>query len=344
MDQPYGNREPGAGEKKRPVPVFLIIFIADFSISILAPLLMSIFSFIGYLIEIVAIMAVYTIGAMVYFNLYVRKKNPEKRFLRFYVRGIMAAIPGMLVSTIYLLFYYGIISGIREGAIVLFIITNIMFALSILFPFIRQERIIRGKDRTLRSITGDGIEPLHMKLKEVNCRYPMLYVRNLGGRKIANASQVGITKPVIIMTDFLYENMNGSDLSAILGHEMGHFVDSDAFRSILMFTIPAFLTLDFTLYAIITLTIIPIILAAAFIVYQFLNILFIFPGSRRKSEISADRFVGLKIGMAEDMVSALETLIIMNGRPFEYRFISSRTHPSIEERISILRKYFHRDI
>ena len=340
MENSYNGRKPQTNDRKRPIPVIGIILIVDFIISLLTPILMEIFSFSGYLIDLAAIMGVYAVGGIIYSRLYAKAGNRVKKLSRFYARGIVMVIPAILISTTYLLFYSRIISGLKEGGTILLIIVNILFALSIMFPFVRQNRILKGKDKTLSRISGSSPALLKMKLQAANCREPLLYVKNLGGRKIANASQIGITKPVIIMTDFLYENMAGSDLSAILGHEMGHFENGDAFRSILMFTIPAFLTLDLALYAMITLEIIPILIAAIFIACQVLDMLFIFPGSRRKSEIGADRFVGMKLGMAEEMVSALETLIVMNGRLPEYRFFSSRTHPSIELRISILRKYF----
>lgn len=329
-----------AENSRRPFPVLRIIFISDFTISLLTPFLMGIFSYAGYLIDLVAIFVVIAASELLYSSFYASKGNREDKMPYFYVWEILVALPAMFISTISFLYFSGIITGIKSGATILLFIANIMFALSILFPFIRQHRIVAGKDRTLIKISEGSPELLKTRLRVAHCMEPLLYVKNLGGRKIANASQIGVTKPVIIMTDFLYENMTEWDLSAILGHEMGHFVNRDAIRSIVMFTIPNFLTIDFVLYAIITVKLIPIIIAAFFILYQLLDILIIFPRSRRVSEIRADRFVGMKLGMAEDMVSALETLIVMNGRPFQYRFFSSRTHPSIERRISFLRKYF----
>lgn len=339
MDQEYSSGETGASARIRPIPIFRIVFIVDLMISMFSIVIIGFYSYLWYIVEIAAIMAVYTAGAVAHFNLYTRKQNPRRKFSHFYGRGLSAAIPALIITTTDLLFHLHIITGIREGAIILLIISNILFALSILFPFVRQWRIERGKDRTLTRVKDWSLEPLQTRLRAVRCGEPLLYVKNLRGRKIANASQVGITRPVIIMTDFLYENMMETHLSAILGHEMGHFVNRDAFRSILLFTVPAFLALDSFLYAMVDPSTIWFIVLAAFSVFEVVDLLLIFPWSRRRSEFNADRFVGKKLQLAGDMVSALEALVTINGRPPEYRFFSSRTHPSIEQRMRVLEEH-----
>ncbi|WP_393972185.1 M48 family metalloprotease [Oxyplasma meridianum] len=340
MGRETRERKQNVHNTIRPFPTFRIILVVDLVISMFFPVL-TFYSHLWYIIEIVSVMGAYTAGAVHDFIGYARKQNHRRKFVRFYVRGMMAVLPALLVLTVAFLFQFHIIKGIREWLMVLFVLTNILFAFSILFPFIRQVRIVKGKVRTLIKAPEKTMITLKMRLKAAGCREPLIYVRNLGGRKIANASQIGITRPVIIMTDFLYENMMESHLAAIIGHEMGHFANRDAFRSMLMFTLPVFLDLDLLFYALIKFTVTSSILLGVFALFcAGIDLAFIFPWSRKRSEIQADRFVGEKLGMAEGMAWALETLIIMNGRPPEYRFFSSRTHPSIDQRILLLRKNF----
>lgn len=341
MDGKNRSMETNVNGRERPIPIFRIVFTLDMAISMFPLIIVGFYSYLLYIMDVAAIMIVYTGGAVAHFNLYTLKKNPGRKFIRFYARGMIAAIPALIISTTSLLFYLHMITGIGEVAAILFIISNIFFALSMLFPFIRQKRIVNGKERTLRRVAGGPPDPLQMRIRAVKSREPLLYVKNLGGREIANASQVGITSPVIIMTDYLFENMRESELSAILGHELGHYVNRDAYKSMVIFNIPIFLAIDSFLYAIMDISTITLALLAIFNVYLVLDLIFIFPWLRKRSEISADRFVGMKLGMAEDMVRALESLIIMNHRTPEYRFFSSRTHPSIEQRIRILRKNFN---
>ena len=99
MDQEYSSGETGASARIRPIPIFRIVFIVDLMISMFSIVIIGFYSYLWYIVEIAAIMAVYTAGAVAHFNLYTRKQNPRRKFSHFYGRGLSAAIPALIITT-----------------------------------------------------------------------------------------------------------------------------------------------------------------------------------------------------------------------------------------------------
>jgi Zn-dependent protease with chaperone function len=107
----------------------------------------------------------------------------------------------------------------------------------------------------------------------------------------------------------------------------------------IIFTVPLFVSLDFLFYTVISPSLFSMVLTVLFMIFAVFDIMVIFPYTRKMAEINADRYVGVTLGMASEMIEALETLMALNARPREYWSLSSRTHPSIDLRIRKLRNY-----
>ena len=331
------NKEFHTGSN--PVLIVRITFLTTILTVSVEPFLMARTGYAGYGFTMTIILAVYSAGSWISFMLITPGESHGSGFLHFYAHGWKRLAPPVLIATTYLLFYDHIITDMEQIGILLFALSNIAFILSIIFPFFRQSRMSRGHSSKFNLTMVEVPDPLKFRLETVNTVKPLLYVRKLNGLRIANASQVGITQPVIVMTDFLFENMESSELSAILGHEMGHFVDHDAMVSMIIFTVPLFVSLDFLFYTVISPSLFSMVLTVLFMIFAVFDIMVIFPYTRKMAEINADRYVGVTLGMASEMIEALETLMALNARPREYWSLSSRTHPSIDLRIRKLRNY-----
>ena len=316
-----------------------LVFLIDMVLSLLTPVITLFFSYTGFAIETVLIIAIYTSWSWQQYHEKISGKINRPAFVKFYLRHAWTFIIPVIIATAYLLHYSGLISNFRQVLIAILVLFDVLFVLSMIFPFARQWWIVKGRDRSLRLDSGVISESLKKKLHSMNISPPLVFVKDLGGRRIANASQVGITRSVIVVTDFLLQNMGKDSLMAIISHEIGHMVNHDIFKAIAELSIPVFLTINAFLYSVIFNGIYSITVAIILSVYLAVDIIFIFPRFRWRSEIEADRFVGEKIGMAENMITSLENLIIINSRSQNYRYKSSRTHPSMDRRIRNLKVY-----
>lgn len=158
--------------------------------------------------------------------------------------------------------------------------------------------------------------------------------------KFSQAFVSGIHRPVIYITDYLYENLQDDEIVGILCHELGHVKNGDLVtRTVLGWIQVAFLISLANLF--IFELAVYITLPGGFVAAAFLDILLLviplimaasMPAIRRRQENLADTFAVREAGFSSAALSILKAHRL-NNLPIGAR---SRSHPQIPERINLM--------
>ncbi len=160
--------------------------------------------------------------------------------------------------------------------------------------------------------------------------------------KIANAFCAGILRPIIYITDFLYENVSTDEAIALLIHELVHLKFHDNFKRVILlvsvFTaIQAFILISGLAYA----GYIPIfaelvgVFPFAIIIGVFAIMFVIVPPSGtiwKGQELRADRLAARETG-ADDLSLGILKAHYLNLFPLEFANRADRVHPPVIVRI-----------
>lgn len=207
-------------------------------------------------------------------------------------------------------------------------------------------KITEARKRSTAFPSGTVIERLNEITDEEGMK--RIEPRLIDGKrfKVANAYCVGLFRPKMCMTDYLYENLSENEIVAMLAHEMGHL----KYRHILKKTLP--LIIVFTVASIISILLgldfagyihihftwaegvslpspIPLVAPLAIVAALLGSI------RAKKGETAADRFA-LKYSSYEDLAIGLIKAQYLNHVPINY---IGGSHPALITRIGKMKKF-----
>ncbi|GGM68451.1 hypothetical protein GCM10007108_03200 [Thermogymnomonas acidicola] len=165
-------------------------------------------------------------------------------------------------------------------------------------------------------------------------KFPEILVQR--NARSANAYTIGLIDPVVVLTRPLVESMSTSEITAVVGHELGHIVNRDGLKLyVLSLSILASLLTPVCVLSSFDFALSLVMVAVSLLVILFFYLVVV-PRVRRASEFRADMFLSTDPEMAREFIRALVWMGELNSLPEGDR--STRTHPSLRERIERLRE------
>ncbi|WP_075057132.1 M48 family metallopeptidase [Thermogymnomonas acidicola] len=166
-------------------------------------------------------------------------------------------------------------------------------------------------------------------------KFPEILVQR--NARSANAYTIGLIDPVVVLTRPLVESMSTSEITAVVGHELGHIVNRDGLKLyVLSLSILASLLTPVCVLSSFDFALSLVMVAVSLLVILFFYLVVV-PRVRRASEFRADMFLSTDPEMAREFIRALVWMGELNSLP-EGGDRSTRTHPSLRERIERLRE------
>ncbi|MGC8514974.1 MAG: M48 family metalloprotease [Thermoplasmata archaeon] len=220
--------------------------------------------------------------------------------------------------------YLGLIVGICIATI-----GSIAFYL---IPGIREIRILK-KRSNYKLLDETKLNALRARFPEP-MRDALIVVTKNKGKYFANAFTIGYRKPIILVTEYLESSLTIDQLSAVISHELGHYVHGDSL--ILRREYTTFVLLYFNLLVIISFFL-PVILILFYLVaYIAFYIITLYSARKqRKMELNADLFAA-RSGLANELRSALTRVDDLNFIPSDIPESVGNSHPSTLLRINWL--------
>lgn len=185
-------------------------------------------------------------------------------------------------------------------------------------------------------------EDLNMRIRSLKERMGVdaeVYVFDGNEDKIANAMQIGAKGRYIFVSSYLLDNMPRESLLAVIAHELAHIKFRHVLKTSLIVDLIFFVM--FNLYLLIPLfgvsgeelSICRLIIVWVPIIF----IIVVLPFLRRRFERQADLEAARVVGV-ENMTNALEKLSDLALVPRKVSHIWNLSHPSIEDRIKMIRE------
>ena len=220
--------------------------------------------------------------------------------------------------------YLGLIVGIcisTAGSIAFFLI-----------PGIRENRILK-KRTNYKLLDEKKLHDLRAKLPEP-MRDAVIVVTKNKGKYFANAFFIGYRKPIILVTEYLESNLTIDQLSAVIMHELGHYVHGDSLKLRREYT--TFILLYFNLLVIISFFLPGILVLFYLVAYISFYIVTLYSARKQRGmELGADLFAA-KSGLANELRSALTRVDDLNFVPSDIPASVRTSHPSTLLRINWL--------
>lgn len=260
---------------------------------------------------------------------------PFSSFLR--IRHRLAIIPPILSVGLYLFIYPEVSSELWFRVLVV-VGFNLLVILRIYYSFHREKLMIA--DRWRRTSRNMEIERLiEADLPRFSLGVPVVLVYSGSRTGSANASSVGLRRPIIMVADTLISALTRDELLGILSHELGHAVHHDSMKSFISTTLALLILGDVSLYAWLkniapTVLIIIWVLFAIVIYYRLILI-----HMMRRFEIRADRFSAAECNQGANLVKGLLRLREVNRIPRKLPRNIVTAHPDIDFRLKEIWKY-----
>lgn len=253
------------------------------------------------------------------------------------IRHRLAILPPILSVGFYL-FIYPEFSSALWFRILLAAGFNFLIALRIYLSFHRENLMMA--DRWKRSARNLEIERLiEANLPKFRVGVPVVLVYSGSRVGSANASSVGIWRPIIMVADTLISALDQGELLGILSHELGHAVHRDSMKSFVSTTLALLILGDVSLYAwlknILPTALIVICLLFSLVIYYRLILIHIM----RRFEIRADRFAAAECGQGANLVKGLLRLREINRVPRKMPKNIVTAHPDLDFRLREIWKY-----
>lgn len=212
------------------------------------------------------------------------------------------------------------------------VIVSVLSLVYFLLPGIHANRIIANPQKYPRLDQAKYVE-IKRRLPESIPDVTVAITRKKG-KWFANAYCIGYRKPVVEVTEYMEANLTVDQLSAVVAHELGHYVRGD--NLVLGRNYSAFIYGYFILLVILsyfeTGLIIPFYLSAYVAFY------FLFRHNtriQRSMELRADIFAA-KSGLADELKSALVKVDDLNFIPSDAPESWGKSHPSTVMRLNFL--------
>ena len=220
--------------------------------------------------------------------------------------------------------YVGLIIGIASATI-----GSIAFYM---IPEIREIRILKKRsnyklpdEKTIHALRARLPDPM---------RDAVIVVTRNKGKYFANAFSIGYRKPVILVTQYLESNLTIDQISAVIAHELCHYVHADS--KILRREYTTFALLYFNLLIIISFFMPGILILFYLLAYIAFYIVTLHTARKqRKMELDADLFAA-RSGLANELRSALARVDDLNFIPSDVPESAGNSHPSTLHRINWL--------
>jgi Zn-dependent protease with chaperone function len=234
--------------------------------------------------------------------------------LSLHVPALIEASPG----------YIGLLVGIiiaTSGSIIFHMI-----------PSISEIRITR-KPYYYKNLGEKKLLDLRMRLPEPVKDATIIVPKN-NGRYFANAFNIGNRRSIIMITWYMESNMSVDQLSALILHEFGHYVNGDS--RILRRKYTSFALIYFNLLVILSFFLPDILILFYLVAYVgFYFVSLTAARTQRKMEYSADLFAA-RSGFANELRSALTRVDDLNFIPSDIPESAGSSHPSTLHRINWL--------
>lgn len=153
----------------------------------------------------------------------------------------------------------------------------------------------------------------------------------------ANMMLLSWKHPVMLITGLARENLSDDQITAVMLHEIGHFLNRDPLKK-LAFLLIAFLAPLFFFVTLLSASILPghqflLLFLAIILMIIFLPWIFIwlFIRHSRRCEYRADSYCA-SCGYGKELISALETMHAVNGFPSTFPEGVLFLHPDFESR------------
>ncbi len=223
----------------------------------------------------------------------------------------------------------------KDVELFLIIVFNAFFASFLVYPRWRERRLLSSRS-SLREIDRELENEINASIGNQKSGRIRIFVAERKKMKIADAFQVGTSSPTIIVTDYLMENLTKGEFLAVLGHELGHFMNGDVKKNItansLMFF--GFFDVIFLLHYLFSFSFfLPGLIGLVALLYYFFRYA---PAKRRNMELMADRYSAVNLGLKSDMISSLVKLDQLSFIPSNYYEGGTTSHPNVVTRIRAL--------
>lgn len=266
-------------------------------------------------------------------------KMPFTEFLM--LRYRLAVFPGLFSTVIYILFYPSILMTLWFRAVVAFSFNCIIVA-RIIYSLHRENLMILGKWRkTSRNLQLESIISGSFPLRGIPDPIVLIY-RNSGIRS-ANASSVGIRRPVIMVAQSCVDSLSMDEMKGILSHEAGHAVNKDGKKSLAVTMSAITLAGNLTLYSWFSGLASPLLLFAGFLFFIFVYFRFLLLYMMRRFEIMADRYSAEECRQGENLVKGLLKLREINMMPRKLPRSAVTSHPDLDYRLREIWKHTRKD-
>lgn len=336
----FQSREEMENRKQVYIRRITVINLAFLFISVFASVLTQLFFhfYIPYLawpISVAVLVLLYVLSSYIAYQLTKRFREISEKFLRFLLlRYKLLVFPLVILFTIGFP-YLDVNIRATYFEITLLLLVNIFLMVRIIYPLLRERRIVSGKSKLkpLDTELENEFQKIVSNSLSEKIRIRVLERKNI---KTANAYSVGIMSPTILVTDYLVENLSKDEFMAIMAHELGHYHFHDLRNNLITSSAALFGYLDALILAFyvnsgLSLLVFFSGLAVIFVFYSILS-----PKKRRSTEIRADRFAALYLKLRDQLISALIKLNDLNSVPLNFPRTGGATHPSVAMRINLL--------
>lgn len=226
--------------------------------------------------------------------------------------------------------------ALANSPVVMLVLVLAFFALSSAFLPAVLPRLFRARPCT----DPARIARIEALLERAGLRLAGVFVLPWSRHRIGNAFFTGLRRPAVYLSDDLLEHFSPEELDGVVAHELGHVRLYHLWlrSGVALLWIPVWLgfsqLMDW-LHVPATPPVFLATLAVLLFLYNGLGVTWL----SRRLEVAADRYV-LSLGIdVAAYISALEKLSRLNTLPRRWRGGESllRTHPSIEQRVALLR-------
>ncbi len=211
-------------------------------------------------------------------------------------------------------------------------IVSVLSYLQFILPRIHESRVIANPQKYRRMD--------QVKYEEIRSRLPesipdvTVSITVKRGKWLANAYCIGYRKPVVEVTAYMEANLTVDQLTAVVAHEFGHYVERD--NIVLARNYSAFIFGYFTLLVIFSYLGSSLIILFYLIAYIAFYFLFRHNARiQRRMELRADIFAA-KSGLANELRSALVKVDDLNFIPSDAPESLGKSHPNTVMRLNFL--------